>query len=131
MTGTGDAPEKGGGGPRVLILDDEALILMDLRFALEDEGATVSEARTANAALELIAAQTPDVAVLDVNLGRGRTCEPVALRLRELGVPFLLHTGDLDRQGELVRNIAAPVVPKPSMGYEVARRALQLIAAER
>ena len=113
--------------PRVLILDDEPIILMDLGFALEDAGAKVLDARSVAEALELIERQTPDAAILDVNLGQGSTCAPVALRLRELGVPFVLHTGDLDRQGELVETLGAPVIPKPSSGPEVVRKALALM----
>lgn len=123
-----DSPS--GARPRVLVLDDEPIILMDLRIALEDEGAEVLDAGTAREALDHVASCRPDAAILDVNLGRGRTCEPVALRLRELGVPFVLHTGDLDRQGEIVRTLDAPVVPKPSSGTEVARRALRLVTSK-
>ena len=115
--------------PRILILDDEPIILMDLEFALEDQGAEVLDARSVAEALEVIAARMPDAAILDVNLGRGTTCAPVALRLRDLGVPFVLHTGDLDRQGELVETLGAPVVPKPSSGAEVVRRVLGLVTS--
>ena len=113
--------------PRVLVLDDEPIILMDLEFALEDEGAVMLDARSVREALDRIGRDRPDAAILDVNLGLGTTCAPVALRLRELGVPFVLHTGDLDRQGELVETLGAPVIPKPSSGPEVVRQVLQLV----
>ena len=113
--------------PRILVLDDEPIILMDFEFALEDQGAEVLDARSVAEALEVIAARVPDAAILDVNLGRGATCAPVALRLRELGVPFLLHTGDLDRQGELVDTLGAPVVPKPSSSKDVVLKVLALV----
>ena len=103
---------------------------MDLQFALEDEGAEMIDARNAREALEHLSSGTPDTAILDVNLGQGETCEPVALRLRELGVPFVLHTGDLDRQGEIVRTLDAPVVPKPSLGGDVVRLALRLVRSK-
>ena len=125
MTDTSPSP-----APHVLILDDEPIILMDLEFALEDAGAVVLDARSVDEALELIERQLPDAAILDVNLGRGTTCAPVALRLHKLGVPFVLHTGDLDRQGELVETLGAPVIPKPSSGPQVVRRVLGLITAK-
>ena len=62
-----------------------------------------------------------------MNLGRGSTCAPVALRLRELGLPFVLHTSDLDRQGELVETLGAPVVPKPSSSKDVVLKVLALV----
>ncbi len=110
-----------GGPKRVLVLDDEAIILMDLEFSLQDEGFEPVIANTVERALELIEEQAPHAAVLDVNLGHGRTCEPVAERLRALGVPFLLHTGDLERRGELVTGFDAPIVSKPSAPDEIAQ----------
>ncbi len=103
------------------------MILMDLRFAAEDLDAEPVEARDVPGALAAIDGNAPDVAVLDVNLGRGATCAPVAERLHDLGVPFLLHTGDLHRQGELVAGLGAPVVPKPTPGPAVIRQALALL----
>ena len=111
----------------MLVLDDEPIILMDFEFALEDAGARILDPRSVREALDLIERDPPDAAILDVNLGRDSTCAPVALRLRDLGVPFVLHTGDLDRQGELVETLGAPVVPKPSSGAEVVRRVLALV----
>ena len=104
---------------------------MDLGFALEDAGAIALDACPAAEALELIERQRPDAAILDVNLRQGSTCAPVALLPRELGVPFVLHTGDLEQQGELVATLSATVIPKPSSGPEVVQEALSLIARTR
>ena len=114
------------GRKRVLVLDDEPIILMDLEFSLLDAGFEPMVANSAERALSLIDGQRPDAAVLDVNLGRGKTCEEVAGRLRELGVPFVLHTGDLDRRGEMVTLLDAPIVAKPSSAEEVKQALLKL-----
>ena len=111
---------------RILILEDEPLILMEMSFAIEDEGARAAGAHTVARALAAIAEMRPDAAILDVNLGRGTTCEPVAERLKELGVPFLLHSGDLVRQGELIARIDAEVIPKPAPSNQVAERVLAI-----
>ena len=130
---TEDRPWTGGDAARaarprrILVLDDEPMILMDLQFAVEDEGAEPLGARTVDEALHHVAGGPVDAAILDVNLGSGATCEPVARRLRELDVPFVLHTGDLHRHGELVTSIGAAVVPKPTPGHLVARRALDML----
>ncbi len=71
----------------------------------------------------------PDAAILDVNLGRGTTCEPVADRLQSLRVPFLIHSGDLLRQGELIARIDAEVIAKPAASSFVAERARALTEA--
>ncbi len=115
--------------PRILILEDEPLILMELSYAVEDEGANPVSANTVDRALEAIDRARPDAAILDVNLGRGTTCESVARRLEELDIPFLLHSGDLMRQGELIARIQAELIPKPSASSEVAERAVALAAA--
>lgn len=100
---------------RVLVVEDEPLVSLDLEFGLNDAGATVvGPAARCAAALDLIEAEPPlTAAVLDVNLG-GETCEAVAQRLRQLGVPYILHTGEWQAEGELVDALDAPIVPKPA-----------------
>ena len=108
-------------GPiRVLVLDDEAFVLMELEMELRAAGFEPVTASSLRRALEAIEQHAFDVAVLDVNLGRGKTCVPVAERLDELGVPYFIHSGDLDRQGEIIAGLNAPVLPKPTPGYKIA-----------
>jgi CheY-like chemotaxis protein len=55
----------------VLIVEDEALIAMDLQWLLEDAGYRVlGPANSTAAAMALLNGDEPDVALLDVNLGR-------------------------------------------------------------
>jgi CheY-like chemotaxis protein len=55
----------------VLVVEDEALIAMDLQALLEDAGYRVlGPANSTAAAMALLAGNDPDVALLDVNLGR-------------------------------------------------------------
>jgi DNA-binding response OmpR family regulator len=73
-----------------LVVEDEFLIALDLGLLLERHGWHVlGPAATVEEALCLLDRETPDVAVLDVNL-RGGMVTPVAARLRGLGVPFVL-----------------------------------------
>ena len=59
------------GKARILVVEDEALIAMDLQALLEEAGYCVlGPANTSEAALALIERDEPDVALLDVNLGR-------------------------------------------------------------
>ncbi len=111
----------------VLLLDDEALVLWDLEEEMRDAGMETITASSVDRALALIAHRVPDVAILDVNLGAGVTCEPVADRLSELGVPFVLHSGDLNRSGEVIRRFDVPLLPKPTPAYRLveAVRALR------
>ena len=57
---------------RVLVVDDEFLIAMDIETMLEDMGMqVVGPATTLKAALELAETETIDCAILDVDLGDG------------------------------------------------------------
>src|SRR5215467_2538272 len=57
--------------PSVLVVEDEALIAMDLQALLEDAGYRVlGPANSTAAAMALLDRDEPDVALLDVNLGR-------------------------------------------------------------
>ena len=98
----------------VLILEDEPFIAMDLRLALEDRDIDAIATTTCDEALEVLNGRSIEGAILDVNLGQGKTCEAVALELTKRNIPFILNTGDLDRSGEMLRRIEAPVVAKPT-----------------
>jgi CheY-like chemotaxis protein len=57
--------------PSVLVVEDEALIAMDLQSLLEEAGYRVlGPANSTTSALALLDNDEPDVALLDVNLGR-------------------------------------------------------------
>ncbi|MEG0653185.1 MAG: response regulator, partial [Acinetobacter sp.] len=53
---------------QILCIEDEAAIVLPLRYALEREGWSVSWANTGTQALELLSQQTFDFIILDVGL---------------------------------------------------------------
>ena len=108
----------------ILILEDEPLILMDLEFAAEDRGCEPHVASGVKSALDIIESGQLDVAILDVSLGRGTTCFPVAQELRRREIPFILHSGDLDRHNEKVRELDAPLIAKPAAADKVIAAAI-------
>ncbi len=85
--------------PLVLILEDEALIAINLQDELQDAGyAVAGPFATCAAALEWLGTETPDTAILDAALKDG-PCREVALELSRREVPFLIYSGYLeDRQ---------------------------------
>ena len=79
---------------RILIVEDEPLIAWTLAEALEEVGfGVVGPVATAREGLAALAADPSiDGAILDGDLADGPSV-PVALALRERGVPFVFHTG--------------------------------------
>lgn len=112
---------------RFLILEDEPLIAMDLQFAFEDEGFEAVTAGSCEEAMAALEDQEFAGAILDVNLGHGTTCEKAAAELKRRGIPFVLHTGDLDRVGEFLRALEAPILSKPRPAEDVVRYTLAMI----
>ena len=78
----------------VLVLDDDALIAMDIEMTLESRGyEAIRVCNSVASAAAAIDAAVPAVAVLDMNLGQDETSIPIAQRPRELGCPFMFLTG--------------------------------------
>jgi two-component SAPR family response regulator len=106
-------------GLRVLIVEDEFLLAMELETLVECGGSTpVGPASSVRHALALIDGEEPDIALLDVNL-KGERATPVAAALQERGVPYVLITGYSAAQLHEPELLAAPRIDKP-----VSRRAL-------
>ena len=80
-------------GVRVLLVEDEALLLLELQDILADLGAVIvgSAAQVAQA-LDLAHNADFDVAILDVNLGSQRI-DGVAKVIAARGIPLVFATG--------------------------------------
>jgi CheY-like chemotaxis protein len=99
-------------GRRVLVVEDEMLVLIMIEDMLADLGCkSVTSAATVEKALALINAQVFDVALLDVNLN-GTDSHPVAEALFAREVPFVYSTGNT---GQRLREDTSdrPVLKKP------------------
>ena len=83
----------GEGAPtRVVIAEDEAIIRMDLRELLEEEGyEVVAECANGEAALDAVAEHHPDVAILDVKMPGldGIACARILIEERACAVVLL------------------------------------------
>lgn len=99
-------------GRRILVVEDEMLVLMNIEMALEDLGcSTICAAASVTEALALLGQQTFDAAMLDVNLG-GEKSYPVADMLIQRGIPFAFSTGYGDH-GDRIDLDDHPVLRKP------------------
>ena len=88
-----DDPATGLRGARILVVEDEFYLADDLAAALRQAGAEVlGPAGTVDEAQSFIADGGFDCAIMDINL-RGDMAFPIADRLRDSGIPFLITTG--------------------------------------
>ena len=116
-----DGPTLSG---RVLLVEDNLLIAMDAEDQLRRMGAKeVDVASSVQAALRLLEHAPPQIALLDVNLGR-ESSFPVADALVARGIPFVFATGYGEANAFPDRFRNTEVVGKPYTVTEM-RQALQ------
>lgn len=100
-------------GLRVLVVEDELLVLMDVEDLLEEHGCHVLDpAATVKDALKRISEDKPDLVILDRNLNGTRTT-PVAEELNRTGTPFVVMTGYVTGVEDEPAMKDAPCVRKP------------------
>lgn len=99
-------------GKRILVVEDEALVAIDIEAHLTSAGCKViGPAGTIKRAKQLILDEGCDAALVDANLA-GRRVDTVAAMLTEKGVPFAFSTGY--GRGALPAGFHyAPVLTKP------------------
>lgn len=104
-----------GDGPRVLLVEDHAIIKQALALALQRVGMVVETAPdlAPDAVLALAAHFRPDIALLDLYLGEADSL-PMIRPLRELGAGVVVLTGTTDPRalGECLEEGALGVIPK-------------------
>jgi CheY-like chemotaxis protein len=106
-------------GARIMIVEDEPLIALDLAQLVMDAGGVVTgTARLKKEAASLIKSAGFDVALLDVRLPDGDSFS-VARKLAEKGIPFVFCTGDNVEAAQFSQWPDAPVVAKPHDGAAI------------
>lgn len=117
---------------RVLVVEDEPLIAMDIAATLEELGCeVVGYAQTMAEAEAQIAALAPDLVTLDINLGQGREGLDIARDLRAAGaVRILFVTGQGERDiAEFARRLGRAAVALKPISTTMIERALSDLAA--
>lgn len=108
-------------GRRILIVEDEFLLAMELEAMLEQRGSMVlGPASSVGQALAVLDGEQPEVALLDVNL-KGERATPVAAALQERAVPYVLITGYSQAQLSEPELRDAPRIDKPVSCRALAR----------
>jgi CheY-like chemotaxis protein len=115
-------------GRRVLVVEDEMMILLDIEDMLADLGcAAISAAGTVDSALVLVGAERFDLAMLDVNLN-GQTSYAIADALAVHNIPFVFSTGYGDDR-LAARFGDRPVLKKPYSEQELGAALARLLPA--
>ena len=107
-------------GHRVLVVEDEALVAMELADILERQGCgVIGPAASVAQALALLDGRL-DAALLDLNLN-GEPGLPVAAALGDRGVPFVVVSGYAEDQVSAPALRGAPRLTKPVRHCELVR----------
>lgn len=93
----------------VLVVEDEAMIALDLTETLHDAGYRTSLAGTALEAAAAVAAERPSVAIVDFHLSDGLTGPEIARVLHRAGIPVIVSSVE----ASLYDVPAAARLPKP------------------
>lgn len=97
---------------RILVVEDNALVALDLAEALGEAGfEVIGPAMSVLQAIGLIGTPGCDAAVVDINL-RGETSEAVARELKARSIPFMTMTGYVRAQQPAVFD-GVPTFTKP------------------
>ena len=116
-------------GRRILVIEDEMMVLMNIEGALADFGcSTVSAAATVEEALALLDSGSFDVAMLDVNLA-GVASYDVADALARRSIPFVFSTG-YGEHGIEARFADRPVLRKPYSDRQLGEALAGLLPAD-
>lgn len=112
---------------RVLVVEENMIIALDAEDMLTRNGAAgVDIAGNGTEALRLLADQPYGFALLDLRLPSAESLA-VALRLQELGIPFIFSVGYGEHAANPPAFPSVPIVGKPfSEAYLLARLAAQL-----
>ena len=101
-------------GKRILVVEDELYLGMDIKETLERAGAIVyGPILDRTSAGQIARFQAVDGAILDLSVSGGDV-SPVALYLQEQSIPCLFYTGDPERACDMGLDEIGPIYAKPT-----------------
>ena len=117
-------------GSRVLVVEDEFIIALEIQTALEEAGATViGPAFTVSKAVEFALHENVSAATLDLRLGR-ESVRHVAMLLAERHIPFIFYTGQPANDPVRCAWPNAPALSKPASSVELVNAVAQIIRTQ-
>jgi CheY-like chemotaxis protein len=114
---------------RVLVVEDQALILLDIETTLREAGVgEIVATGSSDEALQAIEAGGFDAAVLDLHLGSGTWTYDIARQLMRHGIRFIFSSGTVE-SAEGFESV--PLVSKPFSADQLIGALAQATAPER
>jgi CheY-like chemotaxis protein len=114
-------------GHSILIVEDEILIALDLRFSFEKAGASVVTVHSLPDAIRHVEQDGLSGAVLDYGLG-SQDGDALCRHLRQRDIPFILHSGYGRTSNACHGGI---VIPKPAHPEVLIEALLQALCQPR
>ncbi|HKS60961.1 MAG TPA: response regulator [Xanthobacteraceae bacterium] len=118
-------------GARVLVVEDEFIIMLELASLLEDAGAEIvgpfAGMREALAAAQV---EAIEAAVLDLRVGNDNVT-PVARKLAQRGIPFVFYTGQTEADPMLAEWPGYRVLGKPAEPAVIVTALVRLLRRAR
>jgi len=115
-------------GCRVLVVEDDFFIRIDLESILREAGADIVGPCSGIAdALAALADGKVTAAILDVRLGC-ETVAPVARELTESGTPFVFYSAQLGAEPALAEWPNCRVLTKPALPKTIVAAVAELVA---
>jgi PAS domain S-box-containing protein len=122
---------RDGPGTRILIVEDEGLVALQLQQDVERAGhQVVGPARSLRHGLMLVSQERIDAALLDVRLGQ-ETSAAIAEQLLARAIPFAFTTGYADNVMLPDHLRKVPKLSKPYLGGEIVKMLKSLIDGAR
>lgn len=113
---------------RVLVVEDEVILALDFTEIIEDHGYSVVGPCSRLKHAERVAKEDQiDAALLDVNLGAGKTTEGIAAILRERNIPIAFITADPPASVGF-RKSDEPLIRKPASTLALVNCIERLVA---
>lgn len=95
-------------GKRILIVEDEPLLALDLKMTLESQRADVIAAASLSQALQLVGGGQLDACVADLELW-GADAKPLIDKLKQSRIPFLTYSGRAEPPtGRVIAHVRKP-----------------------
>jgi DNA-binding response OmpR family regulator len=107
---------------RVLLVEDDIVVSLELHEFLQDSGFTVEAAYSGDGAMASIKREAPWALVTDLDLGRGPDGFEVAryARVARPGLPVVFISGSMGARHPLEGVAGSGFVPKPFQGRQIA-----------